>query len=141
MSLVSDPEQSRAIGLFYGGYSEPLTEFEVALFAGDPRGYGVELDSVGGYAPQLVPNDNTTWPDAPADGEMVSAPVTFPDSTGQWTASGTLAVATHWGTRNPDTGDLADVMPLPGDGLLVDRAGVTGIAIQLIVNYADGAIG
>lgn len=137
MSLVSDPEQSRAIGLFYGGYSTALPEFEVALFAGDPRIDGVELDLVGGYAPQLVPNDNTTWPDPPDAGEMISAPIAFPNSTAPWTAGAVLAQITHWGTRNPDTGDLADVMPLPGDGFLVDAPGFTGISIQLIVNYTD----
>lgn len=137
MSLVSDPEQSRAIGLFYGDYSVPLTEFEVALFAGDPRLDGIELDLAGGYAPQLVPNDNTTWPTPPDAGEMTSAPIAFPDSTAAWTADSVLTPATHWGTRNPDTGDLADVMPLPGDGLLVDEAGFTDIEIELIVNYND----
>lgn len=140
MSLHSTAARNASLAMSYGADRHStlsLATFEVPLFAGDPRIDGVELDAAGGYVAPEVDNDGTTWPDAPADGQTISAPVGFPDSTGPWTVDGTLAVATHWATRDPDTGDLWDVMPLPGDGLLVDGSGVTGISIQLIVNYTD----
>lgn len=140
MSLVSDAAQNASLKMSYGAErhsSLSLATFEVPLFAGDPRLDGVEMDAVGGYVAPVVDNDGTTWPDDPDGGELASAPIGFPDSTAAWTADGVLAPATHWGIRDPDTGDLWDVMPLPGDGLLVDEAGFTDISIQLIVNYTD----
>jgi hypothetical protein len=139
MALVSIPARDASLAMSYGAARHPslsLDTLEVALYAGDPAGDGVELDVVGGYAAVLAPNDGTTWPDAPADGQVVSAAVVFPTSTGEWTVGGVPAVADHWAIRDPDTGDLWDAMPLPGAGVSIEIPGVV-VQVQLIVPYAD----
>lgn len=146
MTLVSDAAQNASLAMSYGPDRHPslsLPTFEVALFVGDPSdpdAGAVELDPSGGYAAPMVDNDGTTWPDPPDAGQIVSAPITLPTSTGPWMflEDGDLvpAIATHWAIRDPDTSDLWDSMPLPGDGISVEVAG-TENSIRLIVNYND----
>lgn len=144
MPLISQAAQDASLAMSYGASRHStlsLATFEVALFDGDPAVDGVELDTAGGYAAVTVNNDGTTWPDAPSVGAIVSAPIAFATSTAGWTSTristGTVpAVASHWAIRNPSTSDLWDSMPLPGDGVSVETAGVD-VRIQLVIPYAD----
>lgn len=134
MTLFADAECNNSLMRRYGvhrGYGAPA-QIEVALFAGDPRGDGVEMDNVGGYAAALVGNDGTTWPDDAAGRTIVSAPIAF-TPTGPWTAGGSSALVTHWATRNHDTGDLMDVMPADEQILVLDAD--DAFSLQLVVNY------
>lgn len=86
MPFVDDAAKNAALDALYGvnaSTAMPAT-FEVALFAGDPRVDGVELDdTMGGYARVACDNDATMWNGA-ADGIKESAPVEFPDATDAW---------------------------------------------------------
>lgn len=131
MSLLSVEAQNASLAMSYGaakGTSAPAN-LEVALFDGDPANGGTELTSAGGYEAVTVPNDATTWPDAPADGEIVSAPIVFPTSTAAWSAT-----ALYWLIRDAATGDWWDAMPLPDEGITVPVAGAEN-SVRLIVNY------
>lgn len=134
MGLVSEEARNASLAMSYGADRHPtlsLDQLEVALYVGDPRETGVELTGGGGYAAVLVPNDGVTWPDPPAAGEIVtgSGQVVF-TATDAWDD-----VPDYWAIRDPISGDLWDVMPFPGDGLVVDSARPAGVQIQLIVNY------
>lgn len=131
MSLLSVAARNASLAMSYGatkGSSAP-TSLEVALFNGDPRNGGTELTPAGGYAPATVPNNGTTWPTAPADGEIVSAAIALPSSTDAWSDT-----ALFWLIRDATTGDWWDSMPLPGDGITVSGYGVENSLI-LFVNY------
>lgn len=138
MTLMSDAECNASLGRRYGAnrtttgpYAAP-DQIDVELWAGDPRGAGVQMDLVGGYAPAVVDNDATTWPDAPAGRQIVSAAIPW-TATGMWTAGGDAVDATYWLIRNHDTGDEMDTMPI-GDNIIVLDAG-DGFSLQLKVNY------
>lgn len=128
--LVDITERDRSLGLYFAAYSTAPTEFEVALFVGDPANGGTELPATGGYARVTVPNDATTWPDAPADGSITSAPVTFPTSSAAWDDA-----PTHFQLFNADTGDAGD------SGVLADPVSVLGAGVvvkpSLTVFYTD----
>lgn len=65
------------------------TSHELALFYGDPRDLGTELDGTGGYARATVAAAD--WSPA-ADGQKsVSDWVAFPATSGEWSSE-----ATHW---------------------------------------------
>src|SRR5690349_17659954 len=105
--LVSPEERNVSLGLYFGAYATPASAHG-----------GVELDGTGGYARATVPNDNTTWPDAPADGSITSAPVSFPTSSGAWQDS-----PTHFQLFYADTSDAGDSGVL-SDAVVVGGAGV-----------------
>lgn len=129
--LVSSVERDRSLGLYFAGYSSAPSGFEVALFVGDPADGGSELSGAGGYARVTVPNDSSTWPDAPVDGSITSALVSFPVSSGAWADS-----PTHFLLVNADTGDAGD------SGLLSDPVTVLGagvVARVALTVYYEGA--
>ena len=64
------------------------TQWEVALYAGDPAVGGVELAGTGGYARSLLNADLTDWP-AADDGEKLSVILAFATPTGPWSATAT----------------------------------------------------
>lgn len=91
---------------------------ELALFFGDPRDLGTELDSTGGYARVTV--SASDWA-AASGGEKSTAWMQFPAATAEWSAT-----ATHWaliasGEVLWDSGPLTDPLEVtgPGDGPLV----------------------
>jgi hypothetical protein len=134
MTLFSDEACNASLAMRYGASRGSLAPdtLEVALFAGDPRADGVEMDAVGGYAAAEVPNDGTTWPDAPDARTIISAPIAF-TATGAWTADGDPASATHWLIRDADTGDWWDTMPIDEPILVLDAD--DDFSLQLVVNY------
>jgi hypothetical protein len=92
------------------------------LFAGDPAipaadGGGVELTSAGGYSAPTITNNGTSWQPA-ANGQKNGVNVTFPASTGAWSA-----VATHWALLGSD-GLWWDTGVL-GSAINITAAGVT----------------
>lgn len=54
------------------------------LFVSDPTQGGIELLSVGGYAPVGVANTSANWPPAANGTKTNGAAITFPVSTGAW---------------------------------------------------------
>lgn len=99
--------------------------FGFALFTGDPTAGGIELDNaVGEYQRATYNNDDTLWPDAPADGAVTSAEIVFATSTDAWTAGAVAAVATWWvafddadGTTRWDCGPLESAIDVDGPGI------------------------
>lgn len=91
--LASVTARNLALSACYGANHStdwPAT-LDIALYLGQPSDGGVEAGG-GGYAAVNVPNDATTFPAAPADGQ-VSFDVDFPTSTGAWDRDATwLAV-------------------------------------------------
>lgn len=136
MSLLSVAARNASLAMSYGagrGSSAPAS-LEVALFVGDPANGGTELAADGGYAPVTVPNDATTWPDAPTDGAITSTTLTYPTATGAWSD-----VATHFLIRDATTGDEWDSGQL-ADDISVDVAGtVTTVALTVFYND-EGAL-
>lgn len=124
MTLRSTLEKDRALDLYYGANKGAIASasHQLALFAGDPRTTGVEMDSVGAYARVTILNNGTNWPAASA-GAKTCAEQTFPTSTAAWTVGGFAAAATHWQLFAVDTGEAGDCGPLDGD-VLVTQAGV-----------------
>lgn len=99
---------------------------QVALFAGDPNDDGVEIDTAGGYTRQALTNDATGWPNAAANRQITSAEVTW-TSTGEWTAGGVPATATHFALLGADglwwdTGLLDESVDVPGAGITLTVA-------------------
>lgn len=135
MTLYSDAACNASLALRYGASKGSLApdNLEFALFAGDPRGTGVEMDSVGGYAPAALANDGTTWPDAPANRTIISAPVAYTATGAAWTAGGDPAAVTHWLIRDADTGDWWDTMPIDEPITVLDAN--DDFTLQFIVNY------
>lgn len=134
MTLMSDAACNASLAMRYGPDKGSLapTNLEIALFAGDPRADGVEMDMVGGYAPAAVDNDATTWPDAPSGRTIISAPIPF-TATGAWTADGDPAAVTHWMIRDADTDDEWDSMPIDEPITVLDAS--DDFSLQLVVNY------
>jgi len=128
--LVSPEERNVSLGLYFGAYATPASAHEVALYVGDPANGGVELDGTGGYARVTVPNDTSTWPDAPAGGAITSGPVSFPTSSGAWQDS-----PTHFQLFNADTSDAGD-SGLLSDAVVVAGSGVV-VSLALTVFYND----
>lgn len=138
MTLMSDAECNASLGRRYGAnrtttgpYAAP-DQIDIELWAGDPRGTGVQMDLVGGYTPAVVDNDGTTWPDAPADRQIISAATPW-TPTGEWTAGGDPVNATYWLIRNHDTGDEMDCMPIGYDIAVLDAG--DAFALQFKVSY------
>lgn len=131
MSLLSVEARDASLAMSYGAGAGSLAagSLRLRLFDGDPREGASELGAVGGYVAPVFTNDGTAWPDAPSGGEIVSAPVAFPTSTGAW--SGT---AYYWLLEDAATGGWWDSMPLPDDGINVTAAGVD-VSVQVVVNY------
>lgn len=115
MALVSVAAQNASLAMSYGASHGSLApdNLEVALYVGDPANGGTELSATGGYVAVTVANDGATWPDAPADGAITSAPIAFAASTDAWSDT-----ADWWLIRDADTGDAWD------SGLLSDPVGV-----------------
>src|SRR5690348_11400109 len=145
MTLMSDAACNASLAMRYGaakGSSAP-DNLEFALYAGDPRGDGVEMDLVGGYAPVTAANNGTTWPDAPAGRAIVSAaqawtPTGVPQPEGTpptdpWTADGSPAAVTHWLIRDADTGDEWDSMPIDEPITVLDSD--DAFSLEFVVNY------
>lgn len=127
--LLSDEERDRSLGLYFAAYSSAPTEFEVALFVGDPAGSGVELDATGGYARVTVPNDATTWPDAPAGGSITSAPIAFPAASGAWQDT-----PTHFQLFNADTGDAGDTGVLDNPPTVLGAGVIARVSLTVFYN-------
>lgn len=133
--LVSVAARNASLAMSYGALagSEAPTNLAVELWVGDPADAGsAELAATGGYAAALVGNDGSTWPDAPVDGSITSAPVAFPASSAAWAES-----PTHFLIRDADTSDEWD------SGVLSDEVSVLGagvvVAVALTVFYNDFA--
>lgn len=132
--LISVEAQNASLGNDYGpnkGASAP-TALQVALWDGDPRESGTaELPSTGGYARVTgIPNDGTTWPDAPTGGAITSAPIDFGTSTDEWPID-----AKWWVIFDDADGTTAwDANPITGDGLSVSTAG-TPVMVQVVPTY------
>lgn len=145
MTLFSDAACNASLAMRYGPDKGSLapTHLELALFSGDPRADGVEMDLVGGYAPAAFDNDGTAWPDAPTGRSITGAPVAFTPTgtpvadnlppTDPWTASGSPASVTHFGLRDADTSDLWDVEPLTEEVTVLDSR--DAFTVQPKVNY------
>lgn len=135
MTLMSDAECNNSLARRYGankGYNAP-TQIDIELWAGDPRtDDGVEMDAAGGYAAAVVNNNGTTWPDAPSGRQVVTMPIGW-TPTGEWTAGGDPADATHWLIRNHTTGDAMDAGPI-GEPIIVTSAD-DAFSLQFAVNY------
>lgn len=128
MTLVSAVARDNSVGMSYGGYGTPPTTLEIALFSGDPTNGGTELTSAGGYERLVVPNDATTWPDAPADGSITSAVLEFAVSTDAWSDT-----ANFFQIYDADTGDAWDSGEL-ADEVSVNEADVP-VPGQITVYY------
>lgn len=130
--LVSVEARNASLAMSYGALagSEAPVSLEVALYVGDPANGGAELAATGGYVAAVVDNDVVTWPDAPADGSITSAPIVFATSSAAWADT-----ATHWLIRDADTGDEWDC------GVLNDPIAVTAASVivrpSLTVYYED----
>lgn len=132
--------QQLALKATYGAskHTDAPASFKFAIFAGDPRKGGVEMDAAGGYAAVTVTNNGTNFP-APADGQVTGAFQTFPTSTGAWTAAGVAADGTHWLLRDAttnawyDSGELEEVAS-------VDVAGVAVSARPIVFYFDDPAV-
>lgn len=133
--LVSIAARNASLAMSYGaarGSSAP-DNIAVALFNGNPADGGTEITG-GGYARVVLPNDVTTWPDAPSAGEITSAPVTFPTSSGAWSDD-----ADWYQIYDDDTGDEWDAMPLD-EVISIAGSGVIPTP-TLTVNYIDPTLG
>lgn len=130
MALVSVVARNASLAMSYGALagSEAPTSLEVALFSGDPTNGGTELAADGGYVRLVVANDATTWPDAPADGAITSAPLEFATPTDAWSDT-----ADFYLLLDAVTGDEWDSGQLD-DEISVDVAG-TYVAITPTVYY------
>lgn len=102
------------------------TEWEVALYAGDPDGDGTELTSDGGYARVVINADMVDWA-AAADGEKLSMLVDYGAPTGPWSD-----VATHYLLI-----DHADSATRWYPGLLVDALTVIGTELTVKVQLSQ----
>lgn len=132
MSLVSVAARNASLGMSYGaakGAAAP-TSLEIALYVGDPANGGAELASTGGYVAAVVSNNGTTWPDAPADGEITSALVTFATSSAAWADSPDYFLIRDASTADEwDSGPLSEVVSVLGAGVVV--------SVSLSVFYND----
>lgn len=134
MTLMSDVECNNSLARRYGpnkGYLSP-DQIDFELWAGDPRGVGVQMDLVGGYAPAVVDNDGTTWPDAPDGRAIITMPIPW-TPTDAWTAGGDPASATHFLIRNHDTGDEMDTQPIGSSIIVTDSS--DSFSLQFKVTY------
>lgn len=76
------------------GASMP-SQYEFALYAGDPANGGVEVDSLNGYVRPVIDSDSAQWPDA-VDGIKTGTTIPFADPSGAWTADGAVQWITHF---------------------------------------------
>ena len=135
MSLVSIEARNASLAMSYGASRGSLApdSLEVALFDGDPANGGTEITG-GGYARLTVPNDATTWPDAPASGAITSAQLTMATSSGAWTGE-----ASYFQLYDADTGDAWD------DGVLATPVAIAAAGVvprpTLTVFYEDPTLG
>lgn len=68
---------------------------EVALYTTDPTDAGTGTEASGGsYAPVVLTNNSTNWPDASSSTKTNGVAINFPTATGSW------GTCTHWAIRN-----------------------------------------
>lgn len=128
MPLGDISEQANVIGAYFGGVSAnvPAT-FDLALWAGDYYGDGVEFDYTG-YERQSITNDTTGWTIDTTLGTS-TASATFPDAT----AAATTDDADRWVLFNHDTGDVA-AWEFLDEPISVDEAGSIEAVTVVIYN-------
>ncbi len=103
-------------------------DHDLALFYGDPRDGGTELDPTGGYARVTV--DDSDW-NAAASGEKSTGWVSFPAPTDAWSDE-----ATHWalfdGVTLWDSGPLDSPLEVTGAG--------PGPLVRVTVRFATSIV-
>jgi hypothetical protein len=115
--LDDDVACNTSLALRYGASKGALapTTLSIELWHGDPALPGsAELGPDGGYVPLEVPNDATTWPDAPDGRAITSADLEWPAATGEYSDT-----ATYFLIRDLDTGAAWD------SGRLADEVSIT----------------
>lgn len=119
MTLLDVGPRNFSLDMSYGSTrgTGSASSHEVALFTADPNQGGVELGSAGGYARATLANNGTSWPSAASGGMKTSISVSFPSSTGAWSAEATWAVLIAAGGVRWDSGPLSQ-------SVLVTEAGV-----------------
>lgn len=132
MAVLSVEARNKSLRDDYGSDKGPNapTSLRVHLYAGNPA----DDDSVevtgGGYDFATVPNDDTYWSNAPADGAMNPDGVDFvftdtPD-----------VIATHWVFEDDDNaGEFWDTGQLAEQILIPDGGGT--VSVVCTVNYPD----
>lgn len=85
MPLGSDVARNADLDANYGDNHASTwpDSFNLRVYDGDPTNGGAELTSGGGYAPLVVSNDSTNFPDADG-GQKTSAQFQFADATDAW---------------------------------------------------------
>lgn len=130
--LVSVAARNASLTMSYGASKGSLApdNLLVELWVGDPAdGSSAELAGTGGYAAVSVANDGTAWPDAPADGEVTSALVSFPTSTAAWADT-----PTHFLIRDADTSDEWDSGVLTDPPNIASAGVVARVALTVFYN-------
>ena len=140
MPILDVSEQNISLDNDYGVTHGPNSpdSHEVILYIGNPEFDGFEVPDTtdlgagpvpNGYARGSIDND-ASWSPAVDGQKSTAAPVVFPDALAAY--PGTV---THAGLRNPDTGGIADVVPLLAP-LDVTDAGPPP-EVSLTVFYSD----
>lgn len=133
MPLGDVSEQANILSAYFGANSTDVPSgFELALWAGDYYGDGVEFDYTG-YARVAIDNDSTTWT-VDSDLGTSTATATFPDATDVSTTDD----ADRWVLFNADTAAVAawEFLDAP---ISVDGAGSIG-AIDVVIYNANQAL-
>lgn len=139
MGPLDTAAQAASLDNDYGanhGAGSPTT-FNLELWAGDPGNGGVQMDSVGGYAPAPMANNGTNFPATDTStGTKTCAVQTFATPTAAWTAGGVAADADYWLLRDPATGHAWDYAAIEaGSEISVSAAGGAAPTVQPVIFY------